>query len=117
MTPRDDRACRPLYHCVPPPPCALRLAWPPPPHSSTLIVVSPKFAELRNEALRLPEEERAQLVEELQESLQHGDGWPDDLHPAWREEIVRRVQALERGEAELVDGEEALRRLRAKYAR
>ena len=78
--------------------------------------MSPKFAQVRAEALELAEEERARLAEELQVSLQSGGGWPEDLHPAWREEIVRRAQEVERGEADLVDGDEALRRLRAKRA-
>ena len=77
--------------------------------------MSPKFAQVRSEALGLTEEERARLAEDLQESLQR-DGWPEGLHPAWREEIVRRAREVERGEADLVDGEEALQRLRAKYA-
>jgi len=77
--------------------------------------VSPKFAQVRSEALELTEDERARLAEDLQVSLQR-DGWPENLHPTWREEIVRRAQEVQHGEADLVDGEEALRRLRAKYA-
>ena len=38
-----------------------------------------------------------------------------ELSPAWTDEVVRRVEAYERGELATVDGEEAFRRLRAKH--
>jgi putative addiction module component (TIGR02574 family) len=78
--------------------------------------VSPKFAELRDEALRLPETERLRLAEELFESVEDGEQLPD-LSPAWKAEIVRRVERLKRGEVMPLDGDEVYERLRAKYAR
>lgn len=75
--------------------------------------MSPRASKVLEEALQLPVEERRHLADALHESL-HGDA--DDLSPAWKDEIVRRVAAFERGELESVDGEEAFARIRAKYA-
>ena len=77
--------------------------------------MSPKFAELRDEALHLPENERLRLAEELFESVDDSGPLPD-LSPAWKAEIVRRVERLKRGEAQALDGDEVYRRLRAQHA-
>lgn len=79
--------------------------------------MSPKFTELRAEVLQLPEEERLRLAEELFESVEESEGTPEEIEAAWNEEIVRRVQAFERGEVDTVDGEEVFRRIRAEYSR
>jgi putative addiction module component (TIGR02574 family) len=79
-------------------------------------LVSPRFAELRDEALQLPEQDRLRLAEELFESVEDGGPLPD-LSPAWKAEIVRRVERLKRGEVTALDGDEVYDRLRAKYAR
>lgn len=75
-------------------------------------LMSSRASKVLEQALQLPADERRHVVDALQESL-HGDA--DDLSPAWKDEIVRRVQAFERGELESVDGEEAFARIRAKY--
>jgi putative addiction module component (TIGR02574 family) len=68
------------------------------------------LSELKERAARLPEQERAELAMSLIESL---DGGPDDgVEDAWRQEIERRVQQLERGEVELVPAEEVFARAR-----
>ena len=79
--------------------------------------VSPKFAQVRSDALALTEQERARLADELYGSIEEGDGTPEEIEAAWNEEIVRRVQAFERGELDSVDGEEVFRRIRAEYGR
>ncbi len=53
------------------------------------------------------------VVVELQESLQAD---PAKVEAAWNEEIVHRVEALERGEVELVDAKDVFARARAKHA-
>lgn len=62
------------------------------------------------EALALPSEDRAKLVEALADSL---DAAEIELSPAWTSEIERRVEAIERGESRLIPGDEVDARLRA----
>lgn len=62
-----------------------------------------------DEALALPAEDRAALVDALSASLE-----PVELTNEWRIEIQRRIDAIERGEAELVPWDEVRARLRAR---
>jgi len=63
------------------------------------------------EALKLPEEERARVALRLSESL---SGRPDDrAHEAWSGEITRRIARLNDGTARTVTVDEALSRARA----
>ena len=72
--------------------------------------------ELLEAALQLPREDRLRIAERLFESAED-EGWPDNLHPAWRDEIASRLDKLDRGEAVLHDHDdvmrEALARVRA----
>lgn len=61
------------------------------------------------DALSLPEDERAALASALDASLSKAG----DLSPAWKAEIARRIEAVERGESRLVPGEEAMARVRS----
>ena len=65
--------------------------------------------KILDDALALPPEERAALVDALSESLE-----PVNVSPEWRDEIRRRIEAIERGEAELVPWAEVRARLRSK---
>ncbi len=68
------------------------------------------LAELKEKAAQLPEAERAELALALIESL---DGPADvDVEEAWRVEIEHRVAQVERGEVELMPGDEVFERLR-----
>jgi putative addiction module component (TIGR02574 family) len=72
--------------------------------------MSKTLAELKEKASRLSEVERAELALSLIESL---DGPPDEgADAAWRVEIERRIGQIERGEVELIPGEEVFARLR-----
>ena len=72
--------------------------------------MSSALAELKEKASQLSETERAELALSLIESL---DGSPDaDVEEAWRIEIERRVGQIERGEVELIPGDEVFARLR-----
>ena len=73
------------------------------------------FEALSNEALALPADKRAILANQLLESL---DGHENarEVEAAWAQEIERRVRAFERGEAEFVPGDEALAKLKKKFA-
>jgi putative addiction module component (TIGR02574 family) len=72
--------------------------------------MSSKLAELKQQAARLSDPERAELALSLIESL---DGPADpDVEEAWRLEIERRLGQIDRGEVQLVSGDEVFTRLR-----
>ncbi len=64
--------------------------------------------EQLNEAMSLPVELRAQLVDELLKSLNPARVEIDEL---WAAEAERRVAEIETGRAELIPGEEVFARL------
>jgi putative addiction module component (TIGR02574 family) len=66
--------------------------------------------QVYEQALGLSDEEREQLIEELARSLK-----PVELSSAWKAEIARRIEAIERGDAVIHDARAAVRRLRDKY--
>ena len=61
------------------------------------------------QALGLPDEDRASLIDALTDSLQ---GTEADLGPEWTAEIARRIEAVERGESRLIPGDEVEARIR-----
>ena len=62
------------------------------------------------QALALPEPERAALIDALADSIAGDD---DELTPEWKAEIARRIEAVERGESHLIPGDEVEARIRA----
>jgi hypothetical protein len=72
--------------------------------------MSARARKIIEEALALPEEDRALVVAELQESLESDS--PEDV-----QELVRRAQMIASGNAELIDGEQVAQRVRQKYGR
>lgn len=71
--------------------------------------------QVRSEALRLSEAERADLARSLVSSL---DGPADaDAESAWDAEILRRLAEIDAGSAKLIDREELRRRMRARLSR
>jgi putative addiction module component (TIGR02574 family) len=71
--------------------------------------VTSKAKKILEDALGLPEQERAALVDALNESLEAAE---DDLSPEWKAEIIRRIEAIERGESRLIPGDEGEARIR-----
>ena len=71
-------------------------------------------AEVLKDALALPSEARAALVNSLIESLDNAID--DGVEEAWREEIYRRLQQIDSGAVQLIPWEDA-RRLRARLER
>ena len=57
-------------------------------------------------ALQLPDEDRAQLVDELKATLHSGFA-TEEVEQAWASEIDRRSQELDSGKAGLRDWDEA----------
>jgi putative addiction module component (TIGR02574 family) len=63
-----------------------------------------KAAALLEQALNLPEEDRVAIAARLLESIE--DSEQEDVDAAWAEEIDRRCEALDRGEAVTSDWNE-----------
>lgn len=77
--------------------------------------MSADFEKIYNEALSLPADARMSLVERLLSSLHLPT--PADIDRLWAEEAERRVSQVEKGEVELVSGEEVFAKIREKYRR
>jgi putative addiction module component (TIGR02574 family) len=56
-----------------------------------------KARALLQQALRLPEAERAKLAYEILESVEGSGGKGDGLTEEWREEVSRRVDSILKG--------------------
>ncbi len=81
----------------------------------TTQTASSVLEEVRTKAMKLPANERAKLAHELLDTLDDesvGADTPDEIEAAWAVEIARRSDEVHRGVAKLVDGEEALQRVR-----
>jgi len=68
-----------------------------------------------NDALSLPSDARISLVEKLLTSLNlptHAE-----IDRLWAAEAEQRVSQIDRGDAELIPGEEAFAKIRRKYQR
>ena len=74
--------------------------------------MSTVLAELKQKAAQLSENERAELALQLIESL---DGESDTgVNEAWKSEVARRIGQIDRGEVQLIPGDEVFARLRRK---
>ena len=71
--------------------------------------------KLLKEALLLPADERASLVEKLLQSLNLPT--EAEVDRLWIEEAERRVSQIEAGEFEVIPGEQVFAKIRAKYQR
>jgi putative addiction module component (TIGR02574 family) len=69
--------------------------------------MSPELSRVLEQALRLSEEERAELIDHLTLSL---DQVPDEeVEAAWSAEIQKRLDDIEQGRVELIPWPEARR--------
>lgn len=69
--------------------------------------------EVLEAAMALSEEERAEVVARLNESL--GGFATPEIAAEWSEEIAERIRAIDADEVELMTEEEVNNRLREKY--
>ena len=77
-------------------------------------MASRELAMVREDALALSPDERACLARDLLASL---DGSPDpDAAAAWDEEIIRRIDQIESGDAVLLDTDETIAAIRRRIA-
>lgn len=71
------------------------------------------FSDIIEQALQLAPGEKLALIESLVISLDRDpDADSDEIARAWDEEIASRIEAIEKGEVETIDGEAVLARLR-----
>lgn len=69
------------------------------------------------EALRLSEQERAEIADALWESLESApDTSAAEIEAAWRREVSARVAALDSGKAETIPWNEVRDQLRARLS-
>jgi putative addiction module component (TIGR02574 family) len=74
----------------------------------------PKTDDLINEAISLPVELRARLVDELLKSLNPSQAEMDEL---WAAEAERRVDEIENGKVKPIPGEQVFQELRKRLGR
>jgi putative addiction module component (TIGR02574 family) len=74
--------------------------------------VSIELEELKRAAAKLSEDERAELALALIESLDEVTESPGDIERAWKLEIERRIGEIDRGEVQLIPGDEVLAEVR-----
>ena len=70
--------------------------------------------KILEEAMHLEPSTRALIAETLLESLDFEEDF--EISPAWREEIQRRCEQIDRGEVELIDSDTVMAELRKKHA-
>ncbi|MBX3742383.1 MAG: addiction module protein [Akkermansiaceae bacterium] len=70
------------------------------------------YAQLEDEVLHLPLEDRSRLANRLLESLDEDDGL--ELGPEWNEELQRRVKKIDGGTARMIPGGEVSANVRAR---
>jgi hypothetical protein len=79
-----------------------------------------KVKKLYEQAMQLDECEREVLLRLLTNATQgdeENNGWASpEIEKAWREECDRRVEAMDRGDMELIPADEVFRRARARLA-
>lgn len=66
------------------------------------------------EAMQLEPGTRAMIAETLLESLDFEEDF--EVSEAWRDEIQRRCEQIDRGEVELIDSDTVMAELRKKHA-
>jgi putative addiction module component (TIGR02574 family) len=74
--------------------------------------MSATLEQIEAQALALPPEKRARLVDKLWQSL--GDTTVPYLDEAWKAEIERRCRELDEGKAKPIPGDEVMREARRK---
>ena len=70
--------------------------------------------KILEEAMHLEPSTRALIAETLLESLDFEEDF--EISPAWRDEIQRRCEQIDRGEVELIDSDTLMAELRKKHA-
>ena len=72
------------------------------------------LAEIEDNALRLPPEDRARLAVDLLASLEESVASPEEIEKLWLAEAERRFQELRDGVVQGIPAQEVFAQLRAK---
>lgn len=73
----------------------------------------PLIEEIEQELLALPRKERADIALRLIRSLD--EGVEEDVDACWKEELVRRSQAIDSGKAGLIPAEEVFEKAHRRF--
>jgi hypothetical protein len=76
--------------------------------------MSPNAKKILDEAMQLEPSSRAMIAETLLESLDFEEDFK--VSQAWREEIQRRCEQIDRGEVELIDSDTVIAELQKNHA-
>lgn len=74
------------------------------------MVAGPDAKQVFEAALKLPDSDRAALLDLLLTDMDEGSD--DEIAEAWAVEAERRIDAMDRGEEEEVDGDEIIKALK-----
>ncbi len=69
--------------------------------------------QILQDALALPPDDRAFVVDQLEQSLDKGGFASPEIAAAWAQEIGQRVAAYDRGEIQAEDADVVLQRMRS----
>jgi len=76
--------------------------------------MTPESKKIYEDALSMPREERVDLAKRLIDSVEEQECDELEISDAWKHEITRRIEAVERGEMKLIPGDEVFKSLRAR---
>ena len=79
--------------------------------------MSKMLSEVARDALELPPAQRRTLARILLETSEEGAGYSPEVETEWEEEIVRRLQAVEKGTARSRGAEEVFADLDRRFGR
>lgn len=74
--------------------------------------------QLERQLLELPADERARIARRLIESLDDPTDEVDEeaVETAWKVEIERRIEQMDRGEVEMIPAEEVFAKIRERFS-
>jgi len=75
--------------------------------------MSDQAEKFMKEALLLPEEERAVLVDKLLQSLSVPT--QEDVDKLWMEEVEKRIEEYDNKKVEALDGDKVIKEIRSRY--
>lgn len=89
--------------------------WPSASACHILACVTARAKKVLDEALALPSDERRRVAEALLDSV--GEESEHEIDPAWRDEVLRRIGEVQRGEVKPEPWSEVRRQIREALAR
>ena len=72
------------------------------------------IAELEREVMQLPDDQRVALIHRVLETCDTAEG--EDVAPLWNDEIVRRIELLDKGLTQRIPASDVFRELDQRLA-